>query len=115
MYASGLIYFNDENPIYDAWTRETGGGGPYLTETEGSIFDWAWRNDNLNTLKDVLSVDYVLSKLAQAKAVLDSPEDAAIIHKIINDAQSRTDIIGARIGDLTANLAKVELEKDHWQ
>ncbi|MGB7932838.1 MAG: hypothetical protein WCH04_11555, partial [Gammaproteobacteria bacterium] len=50
MYGSGLVYLKGENPIYRPWTPETGGGGPYLTESEGSLFDWAWRDDNLDFL-----------------------------------------------------------------
>jgi hypothetical protein len=115
MYFSGLMYLNGENPIYDAWTRDKGGGGPYLTEIDASIFDWAWREDNHRYLRNTLSVEYVLQKLEQAADMFHNPEDLKIVTQIISDAKARTDIIEIRIGDLIENLAKLQLAKDRWE
>ena len=42
MYASGLIYWKGENPIYLPWTCDEGGGGPYLTVWDSEVFDRSW-------------------------------------------------------------------------
>ncbi len=114
MYASGLIYMNGENPIYGAWTRDKGGGGPYLTETDAPIFDWAWREDNLGFLRDVLSADYIFHKLEQAAQMFQNPEDVKIAAQVKNDAKARKDIVATRINDLIEGLAKLALAKGRW-
>jgi hypothetical protein len=114
MYASGLVYLKGENPIYAAWTPEQGGGGPYLTEIDGSIFGRGWREDNLEFLKKTLSVDYITAKLDQAARELAGFPEAALVSQVANDARGRADVIELRIDDLLDNLARVELDKDFW-
>lgn len=115
MYASGLVYLEDENPIYGPWKPKCGGGGPNLTANDSSIFHWAWRRDNLAFLRETLTLDYVLTKLDQAAAVLaDSPE-AEMARKVALDAKSRTDIIEIRIGDVIENLGRLEMQKARWE
>jgi hypothetical protein len=114
MYASGLIYVEGENPIYGAWSTEQGGGGPYLTEIDGHIFDWAWRKDNLEYLKDTLTTKYLMEKLEHAALTLQNHEEVDIVSQVIDDARSREVIIEYRIADLLENLAKIQLEKTHW-
>lgn len=114
LYMSGLIYCNGENPLYGAYTREHGGGGAYLSEDDATIFDYAWREDNLSFLKGTLSVEYVFQKLEQAGQMFRSPDDVKIVTQTMSDAKERRDIIEIRIGDLITNLAKVQLEKDRW-
>jgi hypothetical protein len=115
MYASGLIYLRGENPIYAAWTPDKGGGGPYLTASEGWLFDWAWRDDNLAFLTNRLSVNYLIEMMQNASKVLSSHPDFHIAARVANDAMSRADIIEIRMGDLLENLARVELAQDHWE
>jgi hypothetical protein len=114
MYSSGLVYLRGENPIYGNWTPEYGGGGPYLTEIDSSIFDWSWRNDNLAFLRGTLSVDYIIRKLDQAAETLSDGSEAALARRVANDAKTRTDVIEIRIGDLQENLSRLQLDKDRW-
>ena len=115
MYASGLVYLKGENPIYGVWTPEYGGGGPYLTEIDSSIFHCAWRNDNLAFLKATLSVDYLLCKLDEAAKRLSACVEGAVAHRVAEFARTRTDVIEIRIGDLLGNLSRLDREKDHWE
>jgi hypothetical protein len=114
MYASGLVYLKGENPIYGAWTPERGGGGPYLTQSDSSIFDRAWRDDNLAFLKAILSVDYVTARLGESARKLEAYPEAKVASQVANDAKRRADVIELRIGDLLENLARVPPEQDWW-
>jgi hypothetical protein len=114
MYASGLVYLKGENPIYGAWTPEQGGGGPYLTQSDSSIFDRAWRDDNLAFLKAILSVDYVTARLGESARKLEAYPEAKVASQVANDAKRRADVIELRIGDLLENLARVPPEQDWW-
>jgi hypothetical protein len=115
MYASGLVYLKGENPIYGVWTPEYGGGGPYLTELDSSIFDWAWRDDNLAFLRRTLSVDYVIQKLDQAANKLSDCPECTLARRVDDDAKRRRDVIQIRIDDLLENLSRVQLAKDRWE
>lgn len=115
MYASGLTYLKGENPIFGTWTRDRGGGGPYLTEFDGSLFDWSWLTENLCFLRETLSVDYVIRKLAQAAEALSNRPGASVARQVAEDAPSKRDVIELRIGDLLDNLGRVHLSKDLWE
>lgn len=115
MYASGLVYLKGENPIYGVWTPEHGGGGPYLTEIDSSIFDWAWRDDNLAFLRRTLSADYVMQKLGQAASTLSSCPERTLAQRVADDARTRSDVIEIRIDDLLNNLSRVQLAKERWE
>ena len=114
MYGSGLVYLKGENPIYHPWTPERGGGGPYLTESEGSLFDWTWHDDNLDFLKTVLTPNYLAEKLDQAAKTVSNSEYAQTARKVARDANSNSDIVQLRIDDLLENLAMVPLAQAHW-
>jgi hypothetical protein len=114
-YASGLVYLAEENPIFGAWRAAgRGRGGPFLAEIDSSIFDWAWRGDNLAFLREALSVDYVIAKLDQAATILSASPEAALAQRVARDSQTRRDIIEIRIGDLLENLSRVQLTKQRW-
>lgn len=115
MYASGLIYLKGENPVYHAWTRDEGGGGPYLTEWDSSVFDHVWLDQNLSFMRSTLSPAYVTERMDAAAAALRSEPEEHIAARIANDARSRADVIQLRIDDLLPNLARRQLEKDHWE
>ena len=115
-YASGLVYLAEENPLFGGWRAAgRGGGGPFLTEIDSSIFDWAWREDNLAFLRGVLSVDYVIAKLEQSATVLSDCPESTLAQRVTNDAKTRRDIIEIRIDDLLENLSKVQHLKQRWE
>lgn len=112
MYASGLVYLKGENPIYPAWTRERGGGGPYLAEHDSTLFDWAWRDDNLDFLSSVLSADYIIENMEHATQVVSDSEYAETAQKVARDAKANLDIIQIKIDDLMEDLATLELKRE---
>ena len=79
---------------------------------DSSIFDWAWRNDNLAFLRGTLSVDYVIGKLDQAAATLSDGPEVTLARRVANDAKTRMDVIEIRIDDLQENLSRLQREKD---
>jgi hypothetical protein len=115
MYASGLVYLKGENPIYGVWTPEYGGGGPYLTESDSSLFDWTWRPDNLSFFEETLSVDYVVQKLDEAAASLSDCSEAILARRVADDSRAKRDVIEIRIDDLLQNLARDQRAKDRWE
>lgn len=101
MYLSALIYLDGENPIFGAWTRQHGGGGPYLAEAG----DEAWLPRNLDALRRQLTLDQVLAVTAASARRLRAEPESVLAARIAADAQARQDIIAIQIDDLIANLA----------
>ena len=104
MYVSGLIYLPDDNPIFKRWTREHGGGGPYLIEIPSMIDDWL--PENLNFLRRTLSVDSLIADVQRAADVLHDQPEGPLAARIAIDAGQQREIIEIRIGDLLAGLEK---------
>ena len=104
MYASGLVYLQGENPIFAAWTPDGGGGGPYLTESDTSIFDVAWLPENTDFLANTLSVAYVQEKLDAAAEALQGELEYPMAAQIAAEAKHREEIISIRIDDLLDGL-----------
>jgi hypothetical protein len=115
MYASGLVYLKGENPIYGVWTPEYGGGGPYLTENDSSLYGFAWRPDNLSFLQETLSVDYIVRKLDEAAARLSDSPEASVARRVADDSKTRRDVTEIRIDDLLQNLARDQRAKARWE
>lgn len=65
-YASALMYADDKNPVFEAWTRDRGGGPPALWECGAMIFDVGWKPQNLDFLKSTLNANYFEQKLQLA-------------------------------------------------
>lgn len=102
MYATGLIYLKGENPIFREWTPQEGGGGPYLSETEQ-----IWLPENLEFLKNTLSVPYLQQKMREAAGVLKNELEGGIAAQISQDAANsdRADLIALHIQELLDSLA----------
>lgn len=113
MYASGLIYLKGENPIFAEWTPRKGGGGPYLTESDTDIFDTGWLKENIDFLKQILSVKYIQEKVQLAATQLLNEPEADMAQEVANDALRKGDIIRIRIEDLIKNLSRPNLG-DTW-
>lgn len=115
MYASGLIYFTGENPIYGLWTPTEGGGGPYLTEADADLYDRAWLEPNLAFLRQTLSADYVIERVAAAAERLSGKPEEDLARKIAADARTRADTIALRMDAMLENLAKSRMTQDRWE
>lgn len=105
-YLSGLMYFEGENPVFDRWTPEHGGGGPYLWGDDSYIYDRGWIEENVNFLASVLNYDFVSLHLQQAVTKLADHPDVAVAEQVLNDLKDRKDIIEARSAELPSLLKK---------
>lgn len=114
MYSTGLIYLKGENPIYLPWTRDEGGGGPYLTESDSNVYDHAWLDSNLTFLRSTLTPSYVQERMVAAARVLAEEPEFEMATRIASDAASRLDVVELRIDDLLANLSRIQNKQDLW-
>jgi hypothetical protein len=76
-YLSCLMYEENENPIFSAWTPDRGGGPPSLWEFGGHLYTNRWLELNVSFLKDVLRAWEVGDVLGRAvERLIDQPEHA---------------------------------------
>lgn len=104
MYATGLVYLPGDNPIFNSWTRERG-GGPYLTEL-GTGLDDGWLPGNLDFLRRTLTVDGLIIAVQRAAEVLRDQPEGPLAARIATDAGQNGEIIALRIEDLLVGLAR---------
>jgi hypothetical protein len=105
-YASCLMYPEDGNLIFAAWTRKEGGGPPCLWEYESIGFDEHWLPENVKYLQRTLTVAYLKRKLATATTtLLDQPEHKRAAH-VLQDFQSHRETAKRRTAELPMILAE---------
>ena len=104
-YASGLIYWDGENPIYTPWTPTEGGGGPYLTERDGAVTETAWLQPNVTFLRSKLTPAYVIERMEAAEAVLRPEPEHAMAKRLSEDARNRMEVIELQIHEVINDLA----------
>jgi hypothetical protein len=103
-YCSGLIYDSCDNPLFDPWTRERGGGGPYLWENDSFIFDRGWMEPNIDFLRRTLTLDYVIDRITRAADRLQSEPEYELAQKVVEAAMNRRKILELRIEELPRRL-----------
>lgn len=106
MYASGLIYLEGENPIFGKWTGESGGGGPYLAESDAGIYDAGWLRQNVDYMSQKLTVEYVQERIRTAADLLKNEPEGKIANKIAEDSLTKGDIMQNQIVDLLDEFSK---------
>lgn len=111
MWASGLVYNKGENPIFGRWERESGGGGPYLPESDAQIYDAAWLPENLQFLSTTLTKNYLQTKLVQAAEVVRDEPAHDIVLNVSNQAKERVETIETRIAALIHGLNTASLHQ----
>ena len=92
MYATCLIYWENENPVFPEWTQKRGGGPPCLK--------FPALNDNACFLKGILSAEFIISKSQQAAHILKHEPEGVLASQIASDARQNRDIITLRIETL---------------
>lgn len=65
-YVSCLMYDQNENPVFAAWTRDGGGGPPSLWEFEGHLYEHRWLEPNVRFLRENLNPQRVSEALDRA-------------------------------------------------
>lgn len=104
-FASLLMYFDDENPVFAPWMPAGGGGPPALWEFDHPTYDLSWRPENIEFLRRTLTTRHLEDAVSRAAARLaggDAAEQAASMAK---DFAERREIVQARVTQLPDLLA----------
>jgi hypothetical protein len=104
-YCSGLIYLGSENPVFDIWTPEHGGGGPPLTGNDSFLFDAGWQLPNVEFLRNTLSFPCILMKVEQAANRLADEPERDLARKIADNAARQRETVEWMIEELPRDLA----------
>lgn len=110
-YASGLMYGDGENPIFGEWTREAGGGGPYLWEDDSHIYDTGWPPENIQVLRDRLTPRAVANLLRRAVVRLRGSAEEETATRLEADLPSRMERVGYRCDELPRLLSSTGFVK----
>jgi hypothetical protein len=104
-YVSALMYEDDKNPVFEAWTPKKGGGPPAVWACCGMMFDVGWGKENLDFLKGTLNAHYIEEKLQLAFEQIQSESAQKIASGIISDFAGQRARLELRIEQLL-NLLK---------
>ena len=99
-YCSGLMYPEGDNPLFPAWTKEQGGGGPYLCLNDGHLHDAGWMTANLDFLSGTLTVDYVKDKVRGAVARLREEPEYETARRLETDLPRTEDHLRKTVAEL---------------
>ncbi len=66
----GIAWDENECPYIPAWTRDHGGGGVYILESDASIFEHGYLAENLECLNAELTIQLLIEKLFEASPFL---------------------------------------------
>ena len=84
-YVSGLMYAENENPLFTPWTRGKGGGPPALWNSDGHVYFQSWHQENLVYLRKTLTVDYLRTSITNAASLLEGEIDSTVPSKMVLD------------------------------
>jgi hypothetical protein len=105
-YCSGLMYFEGENPLFGRWTKDQGGGGPYLCGSDSHIFHQGWKQENIDFLSRTLTVDFVADRVAKAAARLENEPECEKARQVEKDLVDRREVVTIRVAELLLYLAE---------
>lgn len=104
-YCSGLMYHEGENPLFSGWTKDGGGGGPYLWESDSNIQDSGWMPGNVTFLEQRLTSNFVESGLHRALAKLVGEPEEMTARRIVENLPSCGELVAKRVRELPEMLA----------
>jgi hypothetical protein len=114
-YASALLYPDDANPIFAAWTPHEGGGPPSLWEFKGHLYTHRWHDANIAFLRRTLTADALIDLLERAAAALVGAQEYGAAARVLADVLARREMLAARCGELADLLAQTqETDLLHW-
>jgi hypothetical protein len=103
-WASTLMFFDEDNPIFPPWTPYGGGGAPVLWDHHGMIFDQGWSSANVSFIERQLSVQYLRERLRKAADRLRSEHDGPLAEAVWNAFDDCEPLLASRIRELPALL-----------
>jgi hypothetical protein len=104
-YGSCLFYAETQNPVFDAWTRDGGGGPPCLWHYRGHLLDASWRAPNLAAAAQRLTPDGVRAVLDRGVARLASHPLRDKVASMRFHLDARTETLTRRCRELQQFLA----------
>ncbi len=107
-YCSGLMYFADENPLFDMWTPDCGGGEPCLWCDDSHIHEAGWLPENVEFVRRHLTVAFVLGKVKDAATVLQAQPERKVAQRVLCDLPSHVDHVAARVAELPDILSSAD-------
>ena len=105
-YCSGLMYFDGENPLFDEWTCEQGGGGPYLWEHDSYLSDRGWSEANVSFIEEYVTTERVIQAVQYAAKKLEIETESETASQIASELDDRRELIESRVSDMPRLLAK---------
>lgn len=105
-YCSGLMYFEGENPLFPAWTKEKGGGGLYNWENDTQIYDVGWMECNLEFLRTTLTAEFVSDGVSRAAALLRGEPESEMACRLEADLPACKELVAIRISELPVILSR---------
>jgi hypothetical protein len=107
-YISCLLYRENENPIFAPWTRDEGGGPPWLWEFGGHLYNHRWLEPNVAFLTETLNPRRVEDALGRAVARLDGlPEHEKAAH-VHGDVTLCSETLTVRCAELPRLLETIQ-------
>lgn len=108
------MYPVDQNPLFDPYTPEKGGGGPHLGTTDNSL-GGRWLPENVHFLESVLTVDFVVQHIELAVGQLEDQPEALLARQIQSDLSSCEHLMTTKIKELPLLLSGDGLERNRKQ
>jgi len=99
-YLSCLMYPQNENPVFAAWTRERGGGPPCLWEFGGHLYTDRWLEENVSFLRQVLNPKPASEVLDLAVKRLVDESEYSIAAQVLADLPLCAEALVARCAEL---------------
>jgi len=105
-YASALMYEENKNPVFNAWTQDKGGGPPALW-CGAMMFDVGWKPENVTFFKTTLSANYFEQKLRLALPKIENSAAKKVAFGIMEDFEEQRSRLELRIEELPKLLEDV--------
>jgi hypothetical protein len=104
-YCSWLAYLDGEqNPLFDEFISQRGGGGVFLSTNDSRVHDEGWLKENVEFLKQTLNCDFVTDGVRRATDRLNGQPEASLAQQLLRHLPQRRDVIEARTRELPTLL-----------
>ncbi len=105
-YCSGLMYFDEDNPLFKAWD----GFVPRLWRSDSWIYGTGWSDNNCTFLKKSLTLDFVNEQVPKAVYRLSEGPDFQQAQLIEKDLPECQDLLKVRLNELPGLLSNPDAE-----
>ncbi len=103
-YCSWLMYFEGENPLFNAFVNERGSLGAFLWWNDSRIHYAGWMKENVEFLKETLTVEFVTDGIRRATDRLEGEAEHSLAQQLVHDLPDRRELIEARTHELPTLL-----------